>query len=791
MAAPDRSIFGETLRRYRITAGMTQEDLANRAGLSVRGISDLERGARTSPHPHTVASLADALALPATDRADLIRVSRPNLQIVQPTSAPIESNRSISRSFPISPTRILGRDQLLVDVKRLLTASDARLVTLIGPGGVGKTRLAIAVAEAMGSTFAEPVLFADLSAITSTADVMAYLETALGVTSNAKQPPIENVALALGNRELLIVLDNFEQVISAGSEIAALLARVPKIKMLVTSREPLGIRGEHVVPVPTLDLPTIDVLSDSTVLAENPAMALLIERWQQHDFGFRLTPENSADLASICRHLDGLPLALELAAASAGPFDPAQLRSMIERRLPSLVSGMQDAPLRHQRLIDTVVWSYDLLPTAEQRAFRLLSVFTGGFDLDAARAIVEQRTDQSGDIERIVHALFRKSLLTRVESPHGSPRFAMLETIREYAIQKRLDEDEEWIAREAHARWFRSLALDAEQELRVGEHQQDWFTRIDAELPNLLAALHWFRSQGLSAAVVHVASALDEYWFSHYRYRTALEWLEPALAMDLAIDPIVEGWACCNAASAARILGRIDLAGHFTERALRLSESANDPFLRGRALLAQTAMHHVAGDPGSAEGSAKEALAAFQQTAALNYQGLMLVELGQIQQQRDETAAAIARVDEGLTVLRTTGDVWATSMATELRGHLGLLAGETTTAARYFLETVELSRATGDTRTRLGAVIGIARLALALEDAMVAVELLAGVDVQQHRGVGLPAYSRSFVTSAKEESQSRIGKARFQEAWVRGQALPFDDVVRRAAEYAESIIASD
>ena len=474
---PRRS-FGQLLREFRKRAGLTQSALAERAGLSARGVADLERGVRRFPYADTVEHLAETLQLDSAERAAFeASASRHAVQL------------PADQRLPTPSTRLIGRDLELEEVARKLLRPDSRLLTITGPGDSGKTRLAVSVAERVGNLFPQGTFFVDLAPLSTSALVVPTIAQAIGLTEVAGQSLNERLADALAVRQALLVLDNCEHVASAATEIRQILDQASQVRVLATSRAPLQLSIEQLYPLQPLVLPTTDDMQSPAKLSCVPAVALFLERAQAVQPHFVLDEHNFIAVAEICRRLDGLPLAIELAAAHTNALPPNTLLQRLQGHLELLHTDRRDGPLRHRSLHATISWSYELLSREEKLLLARLSVFAGGWTLEAAETVCAGPPMESSTMVELLVHLVERSLVIAAEHD-GQVRYRLLETIRQFAAECLQGCGEESAVRMRHRDWY----LDqAERTSALGEADSEDALALGVEFDNLRAALRWSR----------------------------------------------------------------------------------------------------------------------------------------------------------------------------------------------------------------------------------------------------------------------------------------------------------
>jgi predicted ATPase len=487
----DRQSLGSLLRRHRLAAGLTHERLAELSTVSVRAISDLERGVSRRPHTETVALLADALQLGPDQRAAFLAASRPR---ITPSAS--------AANLPVQLAEFVGREREVRTLSGLLVRRDVRLVTLTGPGGSGKTRLSIQVASGLSETFDDGVVFVPLGPVAGPDGVVPAVARAIGEPDDAGDL-LTRLTERIGDRRLLLLLDNFEHVLDAAPMLLDLVSRCRRLTLFVTSRATLRLSGEREFPVAPLPVPDIEHLPETATLTANPSVALFVDRATRVMPDFALTDANAATVARLCARLEGLPLAIELAAARLKVLSLVGLLERIGQgpagaRLRLLGGGAHDLPERQRTMYDTIAWSYNLLSQDDQHLFRCLAVFPGGCTLSAATVVCGHHpgnfdpVDEARMLDGLI-GLVDNSLVYRVEGPDGEPRCVMLETIREFALEQLESLGEVDDRRRRHADYYLSIVESTGALLFAGAQAR---ARAAAEQDNIQAALRWLVQHG-------------------------------------------------------------------------------------------------------------------------------------------------------------------------------------------------------------------------------------------------------------------------------------------------------
>jgi predicted ATPase/DNA-binding CsgD family transcriptional regulator/DNA-binding XRE family transcriptional regulator len=805
--------FGALLKRHRLAAGLTQEALAGQAGLSARAVSDLERDPGRRPRLESLALLATALGLSPEQHAHLRAAAR---------LGPRGQAKEQAGTLPAYLNSFVGREAASAEVGRRLGAT--RLLTLIGAGGCGKTRLAVQVAADLVGAYPAGVWFVDLAPLTAAALVPGAVLAALGLTEAPGRSAAAAVSAHLGGRSGLLLLDNCEHLIAACASMAEeLLGACPGLRVLATSREPLGAPGELVWRVPSLPAPGPDEPPDPGRLAAYPAVRLFVERAAAAEPTFDLTVGNAAAVARVCRRLDGIPLALEMAAARVRVLTPEQIAARLDDRFELLTGGSRTAPTRQQTLRAALDWSHDLLAEPERALLRRLGVFVGGWTLEAAEAVCAGGPVGPGDVLAGLSALIDKSLvLADVKASQG--RYRLLETVRAYALDRSTEPTEAAAVGARHAAYYLTVAERAAPVLK-GPEQVDCLDRLEQERGNIRAALGWWVEHGEAAPALRLVGALGWFWAMRGHLVEGRSWMARALALAGDADPAARASALARATLLAWMQGDLDAARTAGAEAVETARRARDAPVLVDALLALGPALYDRGQRADAELLFAEGLSAaraagYRWGTALALFWSAVAALG-----RADPAAARVHLEESLALSRALGDPRGAAFALSYLGTLARRRGDLSEAEALFAESLTLRRAVGPRRgvvhelNNLGLVarargehvrahaLHCEALALAGEigdrpTVVFTLEAFAGLAAASAR----PAHALRLAAAAaalrtemglrnppeREEelrawlrpARRALGPARSAAAWAEGQAMDAEAAVARAASSA-------
>ena len=687
-------------------------------------------------------------------------------------------------NLTVPPTALIGRDEELVVVGRLLGQESSRLVTLTGPGGVGKTRLALEAAAEALDRYPDGVFVIELSSLTDAALVVPAIAATLGVRESTGEPLREALTRYLQERRLLLLLDNCEQVIAAAPDIGALLANCPSLTILATSREPLGLRAEREFPVVPLSLSDPHV-HDNTDLATVPAVALFVERATASLPNFALTADNAADIAAICRRLDGLPLAIELAAARIKVLPPVALLARLERRLPLLTGGSRDLPARQRTMRDAIAWSYDLLFPAEQELFRRLAVIVGGFTLTAAEAVAT--VDGGVPVFDGITSLVVHSLLLQAPGSDQDPRFVMLEIVREFGLEVLAAANELESSRERHARYFLGPD-DVPTSFSPVFEAPESPARLAVERDNVRLAFMWLDERGEMDALLGRMLLLYRLWYAPGLHREGQQWIERALDQPSDVLPHVRFRALDAAMTLAQHGGDHARAAMFATEGLALARQLGDSSLIGEAL---TNAGHVAyrqGEYGRAEELLLEAHRLLRDRAERDPDGTTLLILGDTALAQEWFDRAASWYGKALEHFQATGYPWGLSDAQAGLGGVRFCLGNLERAATLYRDSLERAQHHGFTMLVISSLFGFAAIAAQSGHPETGAHLLGAAEALAE-SLGAPIYPRdrpvrdralAALTAAPGEHQLGALQA--------GRALTLEEAIGEARAVAESII---
>ncbi len=772
MKAGSAVSFGARLKALRETAGFTQEELATIAGLSVHAVSALERGERLRPHVETVRALSSALDLTGPTRDAFLGSAR-----APALTAALDELSGMPRPL----TAFLGRDAEMETLRQWFADPASRLMTLIGPGGVGKTRVVLEFARAIANERSARVLFISLAAVRDSAFVASAIAEALELSEVSAIDLPKRARVACGDRPTLLVLDNFEQVLDAASLVADLLASVAPLRVLVTSRAPLRVRGERELAVGPLALETDSDGMSPADLGRVPAVRLFLERVRDVRPEFRLTPGNGPIVAAICRRLDALPLALELAASWIKLLTIDDLLRRLQHDVLLSTAGPRDLPERQRTMNATVGWSYQLLDQDEQRAFRRFGALPGLFPSDAAAAVLAGRDaslDRSDEALRAAAALIDKSLLLRSETSVVAtcPLYLMLDTVRAYAVHELIARGERDDAMEGLARYCAGEASLAAEGL-VGQAQVEWLDRVREDLESYRAALTWLIERGRSSEACHIAWALLWFWAIRGHTIEGLGWYQRILSLP-SLAPAVEARALLGAAVMRYIQGDLARARTDLERALALAQGSGDAggIVRAEWLLGY--IEYASGRLDAARDRFTRAVDGFRAEGNAWGTGLMLTGLAWVALATGDAGLAERLLDEAASVLRRSSP-WFLQLGLYIRAVLAVRRGAADEAIALMRQSLTRIRDYQDKFAFVYALVPLAAAAVLKGDDAWAARILGARDAVTER-TGATVVDKAvddLMEQAEREVRARLGPHRWARAYAAGRKASIDSLL--------------
>ncbi|MFL5731782.1 MAG: ATP-binding protein [Chloroflexia bacterium] len=736
---------------------------------------------------------------------------------------PLKTLDLLPNNLPAQRSPIVGRDKELASLRSLLQRSDVGLLTLTGPGGIGKTRLALQVAADLLERFADGVYFVPLDTVHDSHLVESIIAQTFGVREGGGRPLFDSLKDFFSNKQMLLVLDNFEQTLPAASMAAQLLSASPGLKVLITSRSRLHVRGEHEFTVPPLSLPEPGHPPDLAGLAQYESVRLFIDRAVAIKPDFEVNNDNAPAIAEICTRLDGLPLAIELAAARIKILPPKAMLARLHSRLNLLTSGEKDLPSRQQTLRGAIDWSYNLLSPDEQMLFRRLSIFAGGCSLNALEGLCPRglKIDVLDGLESLVD----KSLLQQDEQANGEPRFRMLETIREYATERLAESGEEDDVAREHAEIYTGLAEESEPLLHRPE-QLDRFNLLETEHDNLRGALQWSLKSGEADIALRLCASLWYFWWVRSHLTEGRKWLEAALQLAASVGNKTpeHARALYGQAILCRTFGEVDSVLKYTEESAALAREINDQASLGSALSVRGVGFLMGKKADAARSSAEEGVAVLRRAGYTGWDlAIALLRYTMVLAGQGDVAPARVSIEESLAIFRQLGDRWGTSQdlnvmgdlaraqgdydrATTLYteslglyrqlgvkrdipaslhnlGHVALARGDNLKAEEFFKESLKLQQELGNRQGMAEALIGLAGVAAAMQQPARAARLLgSSTSVRDALGLSMWPGEQTTYEQILSATRSQLDEPAWQSACDEGHSMSMEQVIDYALE---------
>ncbi len=764
MARVEEMTFGRLLKSYRRSVRLTQETLAERVGYSPNYISMLERGVRL-PAPATVDALARALGLNSADRTTLDAAAQH--EGMEATVAP---------RLTVQHGRLIGREQDAAVVASVLQQPDVRLMTLVGPGGVGKTRLAQEVATTMSDDFANGMLLVDLAPVNDPERVPLAIAQVLELREGGGELIRDRLLGTLRRKEMLLLLDSLERVLDAAPFVSELLKKCPHVKVLATSRAPLRFHEEREFQVQPLAFPASRSPQSADDLLQYSAVALFVHRTRLFKPDFQYDDDSLMIIADICRRLDGLPLAIELAAARIKHLSLSELRDQSVNRLQILTGGPRDVPERQQRMWDTIAWSYDLLNPTEQRILRYLSSFVGSWSLQAAQFLCSSNPGHS-DLLDALRVLVDNSLVILSQA-----RYRMLDTIREFAQQQLVLLGEAEAIHRRHADYYLHFAKQAEPALEGGE-LGEWHRRLEIEEENLRAALNWFMENDETESALRLAGSIWRYWQRQGNLGEGRHWLEAGLAKGKDVSKEVRANALWATIWLAYHQGDYMRASELSAEYLPLAREINDPLNVRNALtgLGVTAVAQGHYDEGVAY--LRESLEICRGIGKNWHLGTSLLNLGRTIMHVGDPQEAVLLLEEALAVYRELGNKAFVARTEGYLGYAALLRSDYELAENYFRQSL---REFSDLHETMGIAEGLEGLAAVFAvtdraDRTARLAAAAGVIRETIAAQVLPLDRKTFQAYV-QQARDHVSPDIWAAAWDEGCRMSTEDAIALALE---------
>lgn len=790
----EQNSFGYWLKLKRKALDLTRADLAKQVGYSaatIRKIEDEER----YPSAQVVERLAEVFKIPQNERTDFLRFARGDWK-----AAPVEteegrpwraSGKSPRSNIPATTTSLIAREEEIALVREYLSKDDIRLVTLMGPPGIGKTRLSIESARALLQDFPDGVFFVPLSLLDDPNSIASAIIQALGYMERGNNSPEDQLKESIGEKQMLIVLDNCEHLIEGVASIASsLLSACPRLKMLATSRESLRIPGEWLYLVPAFDIP----IDSDTINLDNasafPALMLFVERGRAVRSDFKLTTDNIQTIAAICAHLDGLPLVIELIAARMRLMSPQTLLERLSGQLVLTADGMRAPSERQKTLQNAIDWSYNLLSVHEQKLFMYLSVFSGGFALADAEAIFA-RSFTEKSVPELLALLLDKSLIRRAAKETSQDHFEMLVTIQEYARERLAQSGEEIDIRNRHLTYFLDLAQHANPEL-YGPHQLEWLSRLDARRENLRSALDWAIETKPAESALQMVRKLDWFWFIRSDHVEAAQALLRVLKMpDTSLYPEAQAEILAQLQHHRHVLGHHFAAQMqnedplaFAKQSLSIARAHNDAHNSARAL-AMIGLNLVNEKKfAEAQSALEESRKLFQEVKDEWGDTYSFFVLGYQSFVQNDLASALPIMEKASTIFRKLGERFFMCIALRYIGITRIRLGDIKQGIESLKDALNTARQLGSKYEVAAAFYRWGQAAQYLGDPARTVSLFWAAK-KAHDIIGMGIWTQGLdaeFDTVLERCRTELGEAAFAEAVERGRAMTMEQAIAYALE---------
>jgi predicted ATPase/DNA-binding XRE family transcriptional regulator len=752
-----KSSFGTLLRRYRLAAGFTQEALAALAGISARTIADLERGINRVPRHDTFELLMSALELTTQQRALFLGLVRPEM------TATTAQTFSLSR-FPLPPTPLIGRQLELAHALSLLSNDRIRLLTITGPAGIGKTRLALQISQDLGEHFADGVVFVPLASLHNTAQLPGEIAQALGIRESPDGDISKQVIMFLREKHVLLILDNFEQIVEAAPYVAELLSICPHLSVLVTSRIPLHVRAEQTFPIAPLPL------TDAVTLFQERALAI-------RPGGVYSSPE----VAAICERLDRLPLAIELAAIHVKTLSLSDLYDRLTHRLKFLRDGARDLPARQQTMEEAIAWSYELLTKKQQQCFRSLGVFVGGWTLEAVEAICQSGEENASEEMILILAALVDASLVQVDiTVDGPARFGMFELIREYALQRLHAAGEEKYYRRRHAVYFAHLSESARSQIPTQRAQA---ASLLLDIPNIRAAIRWAEEKHEVALGLQLVRSSWGGWFSQVHISEAEEMLERMLGISWQSghqDTLFGLRAIALYAFGQSLLrrGKSQRAEAVAREALERAQSIGDHCGISSALATMGQIAQMDGNLDEAETLLVESDEHARLGEFPDLLGITLRNLAELARMQGDLDRAIVLYEEALSVVRALGMTFGVALIMTLLGHLARQQQNYAQAKARYREGLTLLSAYDSPTYTAWCLEGYAAALCEEKNYRQATRLCAAAaTLRKQVQTPLPPAELEAFEQTITTAKTALDALAFEEEWTKGTRLTQDQAI--------------